>query len=1102
MPIFTNMIRIGEMKMPDTENNNDNNTGNNDTEEAGKGENEVTKEEEKEEISSEPTAKEQDILYQQRQEQDKEERKKREEEEKRRYEELQKKIDEGNKRNEEQIKRLEEERKKEKEKAEMAMFMQKQTGMTELSRSEFEKHREKIDEGMKEMDKIDPSYIRSSDEFKYFKGSMEEVDRLSKEMTIPATSRELRKFSKAYRTLAEDADNYLDHKKKDKKPSKIARERISFVTEKKQFAEANRDYWKEQYIESLKVKKLDEDNLRINAQNINDFMDDLDEVDPFYVKSSNEFKNVKDCLKDLNYIAKRMGENPSKEELRNYMLATKRLDKACDQYVTYKGDPANSNSYKRLDFVNDLKEFTQNNSADFEKLAKEKGYEFEFTDFELTYGTGLVEKEPKKPKEVTASKLSDEDLLKEDQPGKSEDKDNEFEEIEGIKSEDFWDREFGDIAKLKGIDEVSLKQNAQLIKELGDDISKLDGRFFKAPEEFRNIKKTAGELKTLADNMASAPGDVTSEQLDAYRQKGSELMEAANVYVNAQETKRNLEKNDKDTIKRIDCAIKVRECMKLNIDSVESLQDDIKKEAEAELKAQKTVNVKDLQAVAKEKEADAYSKQVDLGSDVCKKAYTGNVDVRQMNNPHQYAVTNSGIQALGEMYLMASGDYELEDIVNPDSLKEEKANAGKEVIKHISAGREENQKWLAATVYQGQKKCMKMMDDYAKNFDLTDPSFLQSEECANLGHICQTMNESFKAMDNCKEQYISIAKELDGKDINFGGHRQEMKNDIYLVSTLTSSAKKMHENVVKSEENPENNMLKSKVMENAVIATTTRNLIGEAQKNNPDAAVTGLLRNNEEPERAKNLINGMTNDAKLKEFNGNLSLNQETYDRNFGSIVNGRLFGNVTVAEKDGDITVSNLPSVEKMEKEQTYAKMSDVKLDRIVQEQNRKSEDLLKSGKIDNPNQADVMERAKDSRLKLAELGKKEGELNDADLKLAKGYMKDIVAEKFIAYAANNNIRLDPEAYDYTSGVDRLPAFQQEVSNISQGSIKRFLAEDRGTELLKETIVEQKQILDEQMIKEAENTPEKEMEAAREKKAELKVPEVESSPQLGPAMM
>ena len=39
MPIFTNMIRIGEMKMPDTENNNDNNTGNNDTEEAGKGEN-------------------------------------------------------------------------------------------------------------------------------------------------------------------------------------------------------------------------------------------------------------------------------------------------------------------------------------------------------------------------------------------------------------------------------------------------------------------------------------------------------------------------------------------------------------------------------------------------------------------------------------------------------------------------------------------------------------------------------------------------------------------------------------------------------------------------------------------------------------------------------------------------------------------------------------------------------------------------------------------------------------------------------------------------------------------------------------------------------
>ena len=119
--------------------------------------------------------------------------------------------------------------------------------------------------------------------------------------------------------------------------------------------------------------------------------------------------------------------------------------------------------------------------------------------------------------------------------------------------------------------------------------------------------------------------------------------------------------------------------------------------------------------------------------------------------------------------------------------------------------------------------------------------------------------------------------------------------------------------------------------------------------------------------------------------------------------------------------------------------------------------------------------------------------------MKQAKGYMKDIVAEKFLTYAVNHGIALNPEATDYTSGVDKIPAFNKETANISQGSIKKFLAEDRGTEMIKETIVEQKQILDEEKALEAErllnNAPEKNEQVLEggQKNPEIEAPKIKA---------
>lgn len=1073
-------------------------------------------EQEREEQERERNLKEQSVIYQKKKEEEEaqsrkaeEEAERRRKEQEQREEEKKKKEEEAKKKEEEQ--KSEEKKKKEKEKEQQELSerlkkIDKQVGISG-DEKDLTRHREKVDEMHKGMDKVDPNYIRSSAAFKYIRGSMEEVDRLSKEMSVPASARELRKYANAYKTLAEDTDNYIDQKRGEKNKSKIARQRLNYVKGQKAFAETNRDYWMEQYHETMKVKSLDEESLADNAKNVSDFLDDLGDVDPFYKKSSKEFKQVKDCLKDLKKLSEKMGEDPSEADMRKYVLATKRLNKACENYDKYKADPTDSLGVRRKDFVADLKDFSERNGADFEALGVAKGYQFAFSEEELSLDnelaldsekTAQTEKETRNEEvEKELENLEEEEVLEEDVDLDLEKKEldeqtldqklesldgqkDDFEEIEGIKSEDFWDREYGEMAKIKGIDKDSLTQNVQMLKELSDDIDKLDGRIFRAPEDFRKMKKAAKELKELGEQMADPEkGEPTEEQLENYMNKGLELSDAANAFIDSDATRKNLEKNDKDTVKRVDCATKVRECMRLNVKSVGDLQEDMKKEAEAELEAQKEVETKDEQTIEKEKEAAAYSKKNDLGNEDYKKLYIGDKDVRQMNNPHQYAVTTNGIQALGEMYMMASGDYTVEQIVDANQLKEEKTKAGMEVMKHISGGTEEDQMWLAATIYKGQTNGLKMMDEYASQFNLADPTFPQSEECANLGHMCQTMNESIKAMDNCKEQYVTMAKEMDDKKLNFNAHRQELKNELFLPNTLTTAARRMHDNVVKSERNPEDNFAKSSVLENAAVLKTTRDLIAEAQNKDQDAPMSGLLKNKEEANRAREIVSAVRDNGQMEDFISEMPKDQQAYDKSLGNIVSGKLFDGVKVSEADGVVKVSNIPSMQSVKEEQVYAKMSGVKLDRLVQEQNRKTDKLLASDKIDNPNQIDVLERAKDSREKLAKLGKKEGALSEAEMKQAKGYMKDIVAEKFLTYAVNHGIALNPEATDYTSGVDKIPAFNKETANISQGSIKKFLAEDRGTEMIKETIVEQKQALDEQKALEAErllqNAPEKE---------------------------
>lgn len=126
-------------------------------------------------------------------------------------------------------------------------------------------------------------------------------------------------------------------------------------------------------------------------------------------------------------------------------------------------------------------------------------------------------------------------------------------------------------------------------------------------------------------------------------------------------------------------------------------------------------------------------------------------------NPKNFNVDRIALESLSVVAMCAKG-YSIEDIGNPDKLKEIKQQTGREVIERI-----QNQEfeWLGETVIRGQKLLLDQLDEKMKQIDLSDERQLMSPENRYLRFAARSVFDVHQEMSNIKKELLAGAKKVD-----------------------------------------------------------------------------------------------------------------------------------------------------------------------------------------------------------------------------------------------------------------------------------------------------------------------------------------------------
>lgn len=126
-------------------------------------------------------------------------------------------------------------------------------------------------------------------------------------------------------------------------------------------------------------------------------------------------------------------------------------------------------------------------------------------------------------------------------------------------------------------------------------------------------------------------------------------------------------------------------------------------------------------------------------------------------NPKRFNIDRTALVSLTVVALFDKG-YSIEDIGNPDKLKDIKQQTGREVIEHI-----QNQEfeWLGETVIRGQKLLLDQLDEKMKQIDLNDDRQLMSPENRYLSFIAHSVFDVHQEKKLFKDELFAGAKKVD-----------------------------------------------------------------------------------------------------------------------------------------------------------------------------------------------------------------------------------------------------------------------------------------------------------------------------------------------------
>ena len=162
---------------------------------------------------------------------------------------------------------------------------------------------------------------------------------------------------------------------------------------------------------------------------------------------------------------------------------------------------------------------------------------------------------------------------------------------------------------------------------------------------------------------------------------------------------------------------------------------------------------------------DKFKNYDDFSSENQKNTYYGNKyrSVHSRTIPFgakKYTLGRTAGISVAMLALAATGEYTLEDLMDPEKKKNEKAEMFDKVATAMkNSNKPENQKWIAEQIYKGQKATDKIFNEEMKYVDFSNPDVLKDKK---MGMLCNLYEARFDAEQEltreCSDEYIAIAR--------------------------------------------------------------------------------------------------------------------------------------------------------------------------------------------------------------------------------------------------------------------------------------------------------------------------------------------------------
>ena len=334
------------------------------------------------------------------------------------------------------------------------------------------------------------------------------------------------------------------------------------------------------------------------------------------------------------------------------------------------------------------------------------------------------------------------------------------------------EKEWKDEREVSGFNDHHIEgiiKNAKMINTLYSDIKSLDSE--NSSKYFKNLLKTFGELKDLADKDSKSGKPLSGNRRGKYKAQLIKVLEKIDDYL---ENTNN--KNQPDIDAQIKKAINLKKSLLGNMQGLVTSADSIRRDVEKMALGEKL------------KVIDKYN----VISFDNRHHFLGDHKLDELEGS-SFSLGRSAGYSISVFVLLNRG-YNAKDVLDSTKLHKEKQEVFDEVLRRCKSGKEEDNKWLAEQMYNGFKMADKAMDEFYEKVDFGQEDFLQDENYAVLHNLCLVIFDVFQEQSHVSKYMNELAKEDKDYDYeknpDFSAYRMSRKG---VVGMMVESLQKMRE---------------------------------------------------------------------------------------------------------------------------------------------------------------------------------------------------------------------------------------------------------------------------------------------------------------------